>query len=90
MIRIRKLLILLLFFTHIMPMVITGQITDEEYFSIYYSSPKKYTIADIQISGIRYLDQTVLIQLSGLSVGQIIEVPGETITRAIKNLWQQG
>jgi len=71
-------------------MVITGQITDEEYFSIYYSSPKKYTIADIQISGIRYLDQTVLIQLSGLSVGQIIEVPGETITRAIKNLWQQG
>jgi outer membrane protein insertion porin family len=90
MTRIRKRLILLLFFAHVLTPAVKGQITDDEYFSIDYSSPRKYAIADIQVSGIRYLDQTVLIQLSGLAVGQIIEVPGEAITNAIKKLWEQG
>uniref|UniRef100_UPI0035635FDE outer membrane protein assembly factor BamA n=1 Tax=Mangrovibacterium sp. TaxID=1961364 RepID=UPI0035635FDE len=56
-------------------------------FSIYYSSPKKYTIAGIDVVGIRYLDTDVLIQISGLSVGQEILVPGEDVTNAIKKLW---
>jgi outer membrane protein insertion porin family len=56
-------------------------------FSIYYSSPKKYTIADIEVVGIRYLDTNVLIQVSGLSVGEEIKVPGEEISNAIKKLW---
>ncbi|RKD90556.1 outer membrane protein assembly factor BamA [Mangrovibacterium diazotrophicum] len=56
-------------------------------FSIYYSSPKKYTIAGIDVAGIRYLDTNVLIQVSGLSVGQEITVPGEEVTNAIKKLW---
>ena len=56
-------------------------------FSIYYSSPKKYTIAGIDVAGIRYLDTNVLIQISGLSVGEEITVPGEEVTNAIKKLW---
>jgi len=63
---------------------------DSTNFSIYYSSARKYTIADVQVSGIRYLDKTVLIQLSGLTVGEEIMVPGDEITSAIKKLWQQG
>jgi outer membrane protein insertion porin family len=86
----RKPVIFLLFLIVAFTPAAFGQITDDTNFSIYYSSPKKYTVKDIQISGIKYLDQTVLIQLSGLSVGQIIEVPGEEITNAIKKLWQQG
>ena len=57
---------------------------------IYNSSSKKYTIADIEISGIRYLDKSVLIQLTGLKLGQEIEVPGNAITTATKKLWEQG
>jgi outer membrane protein insertion porin family len=90
MVSMRKLFIFLLFLVVVITPEAVGQITDDTNFSIYYSSPRKYSIADIEISGIRYLDQTVLIQLSGLSVGQVIEVPGETITNAIKKLWQQG
>ncbi len=70
--------------------VLRAQEADSTNFSIYYSSPKDYRIADIQVSGIRYLDKTVLIQLSGLKVGQEITVPGDGITTAIKKLWQQG
>jgi TonB-dependent SusC/RagA subfamily outer membrane receptor len=57
---------------------------------IYNSSPKKYTIADIEISGIRYLDKSVLVQLSGLKIGQEIEIPGSAITTATEKLWKQG
>lgn len=54
-----------------------------------YSSPKEYEIGGITISGIKYLDQTVLLHLIGLEVGQTIYIPGEEITEAIKNLWDQ-
>jgi outer membrane protein insertion porin family len=90
MIRMRKQIIFLLFFLVVLAPGAFAQIDEGSNFSIYYSSPRTYTIADIQISGIEYLDKTVLIQLSGLAVGQEIEVPGEAITNAIKKLWQQG
>lgn len=67
-----------------------SQENDSTNFSIYYSSPAKYTIADVQVTGIKYLDKSVLVQLSGLNVGTEIDVPGEMVTNAIKKLWQQG
>ncbi len=54
-----------------------------------YSSPKEYTIADINVSGIKYSNAGVLVQISGLSVGQKITVPGDDITNAVKKLWKQ-
>ena len=57
---------------------------------ISYSSPKKYKIGGITISGVEFLDENVLKMLSGLRVGQVVEVPGEEITKAVKNLWKQG
>ncbi|MEN8223835.1 MAG: POTRA domain-containing protein [Bacteroidota bacterium] len=55
-----------------------------------YSNPKKYEIGGITVSGVEYLDQNVLIMLSGLKIGSRVEVPGEEITNAIKKLWDQG
>ncbi|MCK5730093.1 MAG: outer membrane protein assembly factor BamA [Draconibacterium sp.] len=86
----RKYITLLLF---IIVAIVPGafsQVTDSTNFSIYYSSSKKYEIADIQVSGIKYLDTSVLIQLSGLKVGDEIDVPGDIVTNAIKKLWNQG
>jgi len=64
--------------------------TDSTNFSIYYSSPKEYVIAGLNIEGIRYLDTQVLIQISGLAVGDKIIVPGDAITNSIKKLWNHG
>jgi outer membrane protein insertion porin family len=55
-----------------------------------YVNPKKYEIGGITVTGVKYLDNSVLVMLSGLSVGDIINVPGEEISRAINNLWIQG
>ena len=57
---------------------------------INYSSPKEYEIGGITVSGVKYLDQNVLVHLSGLKVGNEILVPGDKITKAIEKLWKQG
>ncbi len=57
---------------------------------IYYSTPARYEIGGVEIEGIKYLDEDVLIQLSGLTVGSSVIVPGDVITKAIKKLYSQG
>ncbi|HYE54362.1 MAG TPA: POTRA domain-containing protein [Chitinophagaceae bacterium] len=54
------------------------------------STPKEYTIAGIKISGTKYLDEALLISISGLSVGDKVMVPGgDNFSKAIINLWKQ-
>ncbi len=65
MIRMRKQIISLLLFMVVFAPGAFSQIDEGTNFSIYYSSPRTYTIADIQVTGIQYLDKNVLIQHSG-------------------------
>ena len=96
MFRMRKPIILLLLsmlisaFSEAFAQESFAQEADSINFSIYYSSPKKYIIADIQVSGIFYYDKSLLIQISGLRVGDVVELPGAANVNAIKKLWQQG
>ncbi|WP_344824940.1 BamA/OMP85 family outer membrane protein [Rurimicrobium arvi] len=54
------------------------------------SGPKEYTIAGISTKGINYLEEDLVIAVTGLSVGKKIKLPGdESISRAIRNLWKQ-
>lgn len=55
-----------------------------------YSEPKEYEIGGVTISGVKYLDQNVLLYLTGLEIGNKITIPGEKITDAVKKLWKQG
>ena len=57
---------------------------------LYTTTPRKYEIGGITVSGIDNYEDYVLIGLSGLSVGQIITVPGEEITEATKRYWKNG
>ncbi len=54
-----------------------------------YTAPRNYTIGEITISGTQNLDHSALIAISGLEVGQEIKVPGDEISDALKNLWEQ-
>ena len=67
-----------------------SQEADSTNFSIDYSIPKEYIIANMEVQGIRYLDTQVLLQISGLNIGDKIAVPGEAITNSIKKLWNHG
>ncbi len=60
----------------------------------YTATPKKYTIEHISVSGLEgtmYEEQDfVMVNFSGLSVGQEILIPGEEITYAVERFWKQG
>ena len=78
----------------ILLILVTGplfsQINLGEDLEIDYANPKSYEIAGITVFGVKYLDNNALILLSGLSIGDRIEIPGKEITKAIQNLWKQG
>jgi outer membrane protein insertion porin family len=67
-----------------------GQVGLGEIEELDYANPRKYEIGGITVTGVKYLDNSVLVSLSGLTVGDKITVPGEAISKAIKNLWDQG
>ncbi|HPD24722.1 MAG: POTRA domain-containing protein [Bacteroidales bacterium] len=58
--------------------------------NIDYAQPKEYELGGVTISGVQYLDQDVLLYLTGLEIGQKIMIPGEQITKVIKKLYEQG
>jgi outer membrane protein insertion porin family len=49
----------------------------------------EYEIAGISVSGSGGLDESVIVLLSGLSVGDIITMPSEKFQKAIQTLWEQ-
>jgi outer membrane protein insertion porin family len=51
-----------------------------------YSAPKKYEIAGITSSGTANFDQRQL----HFAIGDVVEIPGEKITKSIKRLWDTG
>lgn len=66
--------------------IIVGGDTPDGPVKIDYSSPKTYEVGGITSSGTAPLDQRLLM----FHVGDIIEVPGEKISKSIKNLWNTG
>ena len=63
---------------------------DDEEFALDYNKPKQYEIGGISVSGIKFLDNYALIKLTGLEIGDKIQIPGDKISGAIKKLWVQG
>jgi len=53
-------------------------------------TPHEYTIAGIKITGSKYLDESLLISVSGLTVGDKVLIPtGDNFSKAITKLWNQ-
>ena len=56
----------------------------------YTGSPKTYKLAGLTVTGIEGYEDYVLTGISGLAVGQELEVPGTAITDAVKRYWKHG
>ena len=56
---------------------------------ISYANPKEYVLADVVVTGNRFLDPNSMISMSGLRVGDKIKVPGEIVNSAIRKLMDQ-
>ncbi len=56
----------------------------------YSRTPRTFRIANIEVDGVQNYDEYLLVGLSGLTVGQPIEIPGEEISQAVKRYWRNG
>ena len=57
---------------------------------IFTGMPKKYEIAGLKVTGVDNYEDYIVIGYSGLSLGQVVEIPGNDITNAAKRIWRQG
>lgn len=56
----------------------------------YAGTPRVCEIGGLAVKGVEGYEDYVLTGLSGLSVGQVINVPGNEITEAVKRYWRHG
>lgn len=66
--------------------VVVGGDTSKVSINIDYAHPVEYEVGGITSSGTAPLDQRIL----SFHVGDRIEIPGEEISRSVKNLWKTG
>ena len=57
--------------------------------AIDWAKPKEYTIAGIEVECSEYTDKNIVRLLSGITYGDKVQIPGDKISEAIKNLWKQ-
>ena len=70
---------------YFLSIIVYGQIPQE----FDYANPKEYELGGITFNGSENLNKNTLINISGLEVGKKIIVPGDNISKAINNLWNQ-
>ncbi|MGZ3814211.1 MAG: outer membrane protein assembly factor BamA [Mucilaginibacter sp.] len=58
--------------------------------SLSYLNPRDYIIGGVTVSGTKYLDKDVLVQISKLIKGDRINLPGEQNAAVIKRMYDQG
>lgn len=56
----------------------------------YAGTPRSGVIGGIAVSGVKGYEDYMLTGISGLTVGQKIELPGQEITEAVKRYWKHG
>ena len=56
----------------------------------YIGNPREVRIGGLAVSGIEGYEDYMLLSISGLSVGQRIQLPGSEITNAVKRYWRHG
>lgn len=83
--RIAAVLLLLMPTLSVKAQVVVGNNYD-----IDYLTPKTYEIGGITIDNENNLDSRMVLLVAGLQVGDVVKIPGDKISTAIDNLWQQG
>ena len=89
MTNINKVLMLLAL-TSGMALTVSGQEKIVNPDITYSGNPHTYKLAGLAVSGIDGYEDYVLTGISGLSIGQELEVPGTAITDAVKRYWKHG
>ena len=68
--------------------VVQGQETTVDTLPLYdYTEQREYEIGGITVNGAEFSDENAIISISGLRVGDKLTIPGNSIPKAIRSLW---
>ena len=70
--------------------LISFYVNAQTYNNIDYSKSKIYEIGGIIVNGANNLNNSTLIAITELTIGEEVKIPGDKITNAITKLWEQG
>lgn len=87
-----RIFFILALFLSLTPLCAKAQVVigGEQHYDIDYLTPKTYEIGGITVENTDNLDTRMVLLVAGLQVGDLIKVPGDKISTAIDNLWDQG
>lgn len=54
-----------------------------------YKNPKKYKVAGLTVAGAQYTDVQAIKLFAGIQIGDELQIPGERLSTAVRNLWDQ-
>ena len=54
-----------------------------------YNNPQKYVVGGIRVTGIKYLGENQLLAVLGIHPGDVVTVPGDDVSAAVKRIWLQ-
>src|SRR5699024_9181108 len=52
-----------------------------------FSNPRKFTVAEVKVTGSNFLDPSLIASVTGIYKGQEVVLPGEDLAEAVKKLW---
>ncbi|EJX10568.1 hypothetical protein, secreted, partial [gut metagenome] len=55
----------------------------------YTANRQRYELGGLTVEGIKGYDDQMLLNLSGLNIGQVYEIPGTDISEAVRRYWDQ-
>ncbi len=55
-----------------------------------YANPVEYEVGGVTVSGVQFIDPSVLISMSGFVVGRKVTIPSDEITKILEKFWAQG
>ncbi|MFT5777086.1 MAG: outer membrane protein insertion porin family [Crocinitomicaceae bacterium] len=65
-------------------------VTIGEEFEVDFLRPQKYEIGPIRVEGAENYDHNAIKLIAGLRQGTSLNIPGDKVSKAIKNLWDEG
>lgn len=63
---------------------------EKEKVTVDYAYPSEYVLGGIRVSGVRFLNENQILDLTGLKPGQTVEVPGTEISEVVDRIWKRG
>ena len=76
---------ILIFFTTVS---ISAQVTPNQETTTQNQQQPSYILKDIVVDGVKKYSPAQILRFTGLSKGEMVDIPGQKISNAIKKLWE--